>query len=91
MDSRIQFRIDEETKRLAQQLSQRQGKTLSESCREFAEQLAQQQRDVSTQEAWLKEQINLAFKKFDAGFAVFIDNDQVQLTLAERKDEISNQ
>ncbi|WP_371931891.1 type II toxin-antitoxin system RelB/DinJ family antitoxin [Halomonas sp. MMSF_3323] len=47
MDTRIQFRIDEETKRLAQQMAESQGRTLSGACRELAEQLAEQQRQAT--------------------------------------------
>ena len=39
MDTRIQFSVDEETKRLAQQMAERQGGTLSDSCRQLAEQI----------------------------------------------------
>ncbi len=31
MDTRIQFRVDEETKRLAQQMAESQGRTLSDA------------------------------------------------------------
>ncbi|WP_198341864.1 type II toxin-antitoxin system TacA family antitoxin [Oceanisphaera avium] len=37
MDTRIQFRVDEETKRLAQQMAESQGRTLSDACRELTE------------------------------------------------------
>jgi len=52
MDTRIQFRVDEETKRLAQQMAQSQGKTLSDACRELTEQLAEQQRKALSHDAW---------------------------------------
>ncbi len=42
METRIQFRIAEDTKRLAQQLAESQGRTLSDACRELAEQMAEQ-------------------------------------------------
>ena len=60
MDTRIQFRVDEETKRLAQQMAQSQGKTLSDACRELTEQLAEQQRKSLSHDAWLTEQVNQA-------------------------------
>ena len=65
MDTRIQFRVDEETKRLAQQMAESQGRTLSDACRELTEQLAEQQRKTLSHDAWLTEQVNLAFEKFD--------------------------
>ncbi len=37
MDTRIQFRVDEETKRLAQLMTESQGRTLSDACRELTE------------------------------------------------------
>jgi hypothetical protein len=36
----LDFRIDEETKRLAQKAIERKGSTLSDACRNFTEQLA---------------------------------------------------
>ena len=60
MDTRIQFCVDEETKRLAQQMAESQGRTLSDACRELTEQLAEQQRKVLSHDAWLSEQVNLA-------------------------------
>ena len=42
MDTRIQFRVDEETKRLAQIMAESQGRTLSDACRELTEELAEQ-------------------------------------------------
>ncbi len=55
MDTRIQFRVDEETKRLAQQMAESQGRTLSDACRELTEQLADQQRKTLSHDAWLTE------------------------------------
>lgn len=46
MDTRIQFRIDEETKRLAQLMAASQGRTLSDASRELTKQLAEQQRQA---------------------------------------------
>ncbi len=67
MDTRIQFRVDEETKRLAEQ----QRKTLSH-------------------DAWLTEQVNLAFDKFDSGKSVFIEHESARSRMAERKEKIRN-
>ncbi len=66
-DTRIQFRVDEETKRPAQQMAESQGRTLSDACQELTEQLAEQQRKALSHDAWLTEQVNLAFEKFDSG------------------------
>lgn len=85
MDTRIQFRVDEETKRLAQQMAESQGRTLSDACRELTEQLAEQQRKAVSQDAWLTKRVNLAFDKLDSGNAVFSDNTRAKSAMAERK------
>ncbi|MBY8309002.1 type II toxin-antitoxin system RelB/DinJ family antitoxin [Vibrio furnissii] len=90
MDTRIQFRVDEETKRLAQQMAESQGRTLSDACRELTEQLAEQQRKALSHDSWLTEQINLAFEKIDSGKAVFIDHESSKSRMAERKAKIRN-
>ncbi|ANB96712.1 type II toxin-antitoxin system RelB/DinJ family antitoxin [Vibrio parahaemolyticus] len=90
MDTRIQFRVDEETKRLAQQMAESQGRTLSDACRELTEQLADQQRKTLSHDAWLTEQVNLAFEKFDSGKATFVDHESAKSRIAERKAKIRN-
>lgn len=90
MDTRIQFRVDDETKRLAQQMAEGQGRTLSDACRELTEQLAEQQRKTLSHDAWLTEQVNLAFDKLDSGDAVFVDSDSAKTQMAERKTKIRN-
>jgi hypothetical protein len=88
MDARIQFRVDEETKRLAQQMAKSQGRTLSDACRDLAEHLAEQQRKAVSHDTWLTEQVNLAFDKFDTGRSAFIEHDQAKLRMMERKAKI---
>ncbi|MBA3979594.1 MAG: damage-inducible protein J [Alcanivorax sp.] len=90
MDTRIQFRIDEETKRLAQLMAESQGRTLSDACRELAEQLAAQQRQATSHNAWLTEQVNQAFEKLDRGKAVFVTHDEASKRMDERKARIRN-
>lgn len=90
MDTRIQFRVDEETKRLAQQMAESQGRTLSDACRELTEQLAEQQRKALSQDAWLTEQVNQAFDKVDSGKAVFTEHHTAKARMAERKAKIRN-
>ena len=85
MDTRIQFRVDEETKYLAQQMTESQGRTISDACRDLTEQLADQQRKVASHDTWLTEQINLAFDKFET---VFIEHDQAKLRMIEFKAKI---
>ena len=88
MDTRIQFRVDEETKHLAQQMTESQGRTISDACRDLTEQLADQQRKVASHDAWLTEQVNLAFDKFERGETVFIEHDQAKLRMIECKAKI---
>jgi len=76
MDTRVQFRIDEETKRLAQQMTESQGRTLSDACRDLAEQLAEQQRKALAHDAWLTEK------------STFIEHGQAKSIMAERKAKI---
>ena len=90
MDARIQFRVDEETKRLAQLMAESQGRTLSDACRELAEDLAEKQRKAMNHDAWLSEQINAAFEKFDNGKANFIVHDEAKALIEARKQKIRN-
>jgi antitoxin component of RelBE/YafQ-DinJ toxin-antitoxin module len=90
MDARIQFRVEDETKRLAQQMAESQGRTLSDACRELTEHLAEQQRKALSHDTWLTEQVNLAFDRLDSGDAVFIDNDSAKTQMAERKAKVRN-
>ena len=90
MDTRIQFRVDEETKQLAQRMAESQGRTLSDACRELTEQLAEQQRQTMSHDAWLTEQVNLAFEKLDAGKARFVSHEEAGKRMDERKARIRN-
>ncbi len=88
MDTRIQFRVDEETKRLAQKMAESQGRTLSDACRDLTEQLADQQRKAVSHDTWLTEQVNLAFDKFDSGRSAFIEHDQAKSKMTEHKAKV---
>jgi len=90
MDTRIQFRIDEETKRLAQLMAESQGRTLSDACRELTVGLAEEQRKTMTHDLWLTEQINAAFDKFDSGKANFIEHNEAKTQMEARKNKIRN-
>lgn len=90
MDTRIQFRVDEETKRLAQLMTESQGRTLSDACRELTEGLAEEQRKSMRHDLWLSEQINSAFDKFDNGKANFIVHDEAITLMEARKQKIRN-
>lgn len=90
MDTRIQFRVDEETKRLAQLMAESQGRTLSDACRELTEELANQQRKSMTHDAWLTEQVTCAFEKLDNGKASFVKHEDAKTSMEERKNKIRN-
>jgi len=90
MDTRIQFRVDEETKRLAQLMAESQGRTLSDACRELTVGLAEEQRKTMTHDLWLTEQINAAFDKFDSGKANFIEHNEAKTQMEARKNKIRN-
>ena len=90
MDTRIQFRVDEETKRLAQLMAESQGRTLSDACRELVEGLAAEQRKTMSHDAWLSEQINAAFDKFDNEKSHFIVHDEAKSVMEARKQKIRN-
>ena len=90
MDTRIQFRVDEETKRLAQLMAESQGRTLSDACRELTVGLAEEQRKTMTHDLWLTEQINAAFNKFDSGKSSFIEHDKAKSQMELRKNKIRN-
>lgn len=85
METRIQFRVNEETKRLAQMMAESQGRTLSDACRQLTEDLAEEQRKTMTQEQWLTEQVNTAFEKLNTGNAEFISHDEAQQQMSAFK------
>ncbi|MGB0289433.1 damage-inducible protein J [Aequoribacter sp.] len=91
METRIQFRVNEETKRLAQLMAESQGRTLSDACRELTEQLADAQRQAQAHERWLTEQVNEAFNKYDAGESVFFSNDEASAKMQNFKASIKAQ
>ena len=88
MDTRIQFRVDEETKRLAQQLAESQGRTLSDACRELTLEMAEQQKQALSHDTWLTEQVNQAFDKVASGEASFVKHSAAKNRMAERKTKI---
>ena len=90
MNTRIQFRVDEETKRLAQQMAESQGYTLSDACRNLTVQLATQQRKAMSHDAWLTEQVNLAFEKLDSDEAIYFHHEEAKSMMAKRKAKIRN-
>lgn len=77
MESRIQFRIEYETKLLAQKAAESKGTTLSEACRHLIYQMAAEQRASEQHEHWLQERVDAAFARLHQGKAVSLDGQQV--------------
>lgn len=88
MDTRIQFRVNENVKKLAQQMAESQGHTLSDACRELVENLADRQRQSISQDVWLTEQVNNAFDKYEKGEAVFLSDGDAHVSMEKRKNRI---
>lgn len=88
MESRIQFRIENETKLLAQKAAQAKGITLSEACRQLAEQLAEEQRAAEQHENWLKQKVDAAFARLQQGTAVYLTADQAEQHMDDFKAKI---
>ena len=88
MDTRIQFRVDEDVKKLAQEMAESQGRTISDACRELTEQLAEQQRKKASHDTWLTEQVNQAFKKMESGNSKFSDHETAKTSMEQRKAKI---
>ena len=85
MDARIQFRISEETKRIAQTYASLNGTTLSDECRKLAESLADEQRRKDEHDDWLKVQVNAAFAKIEDGKATFFTESDAKTFMEEKK------
>lgn len=90
MDARIQFRVNEETKNLAQLMAESQGRTVSSACRDLIVELAEAQRKTMTHDIWLSEQINAAFDKFENGKANFVEHSEAKSQMETRKMKIRN-
>ena len=88
MGTRIQFRVDEETKHLAQMMAASEGRTLSDACRELTEQLAEKQKKKMLHDTWLSEQVTAAFSKLESSQASFISHQAANQRMAEHKARI---
>ncbi|OMQ21349.1 MULTISPECIES: type II toxin-antitoxin system RelB/DinJ family antitoxin [Serratia] len=88
MESRIQFRIGNETKQLAQKAAEAKGTTLSEACRQLAEQLAAEQRITEEHENWLKGKVDAAFARLHEGSAVYLSESQAEQRMDDVKAKV---
>jgi antitoxin component of RelBE/YafQ-DinJ toxin-antitoxin module len=88
MEARIQFRIDEDVKRLAQQTAERKGITLSDACRNLTLKMAKEQAELENHEEWLMEQVENAYNKIESGKANFVPHDTVNDMLQRRLNKL---
>lgn len=84
METRIQFRISEEIKQLAQLYADRNGMTISDACRELTQDMAKKQLEFQSHDEWLNESIEKAYAKLDAGEMKFV-SDESASALFKRK------
>jgi hypothetical protein len=71
-------------------MAESQGRTLSNASRELVEGLAEEQRKTMSHNAWLSEQINAAFDKFDNAKANFIVHGEAKTLMEVRRQKILN-
>jgi len=88
MEDRIQFRVDAEVKDLAQKAAKRKGYTLSDACRQLAENFAEEQRDFESHDSWLIDKVNLAFAAFERGENKILSKEDVDARLSRKRSEI---
>lgn len=88
MESRIQFRIENETKQMAQKAAEAKGTTLSEACRRLIQQLADEQRAAEEHESWLKEKVDAAFARLHEGDAVYLTERQAEERMGDFKSKV---
>jgi len=83
METRIQFRIESETKSLAKKALDRKGISLSNALRAFLERLASTETVMSNDEIWLKEQIAETFERIDSGKVIYYSEEQVEEMMSD--------
>lgn len=78
METRVQFRIEPETKALAQKALSKKGLSLSDALRAFLERLASTEKIMTKEETWLKEQIEETFLRVDSGDVQYYSEDEAE-------------
>jgi len=76
METRVQFRIESETKELAKQALDKKGISLSDALREFLNKLASTEKSMTKEEIWLKEQVEDTFARVDRGENRYFTEDE---------------
>lgn len=88
MEARIQFRVDEKAKKLAQMSAERKGTTLSDECRKLTEELAKEQRNHDAHDAWLLKEVSKAYDLYCSGRSEFVSHDDAMKALDAKKNEV---
>ncbi len=88
MESRIQFRVDKETKERAQIAAKRNGTTLSDACRHLTEKLAEDQRKIDAQEMWFRQIVDEAIDEIESGKAVLWSKEDAETEMDKYKADI---
>jgi antitoxin component of RelBE/YafQ-DinJ toxin-antitoxin module len=92
METRIQFRIDAQTKELAQKAAHQKGMTLSDACRQFAERLAEEQQtslcEAAESNDWIRAQVEKSFAALDRGELIVLSEDEARDRILKKREEI---
>jgi antitoxin component of RelBE/YafQ-DinJ toxin-antitoxin module len=88
MESRIQFRVSEEVKKLAQLTAEQRGTTLSDECRALTEKLANEQRAKEEHDSWLMSEISKAYEKLESGSSEFYSEEEAEGIMATFKERV---
>lgn len=88
MEARIQFRVNEKAKKLAQISAERKGTTLSDECRKLTEELAEEQRKHDEHDAWLLKEVANAYDLYCSGNSQFVSHDDAMKALDAKKNEV---
>lgn len=76
METRVQFRIESETKKMAKQALEKKGISLSDALRAFLDKLAATEKVMTKEETWLKEQIEETFSRVEKGEIRYYSEDE---------------
>ena len=63
---------------------------VNEETKCLTQQMVEQERKILSHDAWVAEQVNLSFEKYDSGKAVFVDNESAKSQIKARKAIIRN-
>jgi len=91
METRVQFRVELETKSLAMKALEKKGLSLSDALRTFLEKLASTERLMTKEETWLKEQIEETFERVRCGDNIYYTEDEAEERMNSFISRIENQ